>query len=165
MSTHGFVVWIPHPDPHPSFFARLSLDAISFLLSFFLAAVSSIYFVADRYVGAKYALLQLILKISHPPAPLLLLFRKKSRSATCSAQNALTAVHCRFLLRCPALVAVNKPPCQSSTAAPTNPRCIPHRGRSDVLPAFCELQGFNSHLRNRKNIFFMWLRQKSGCVR
>ncbi len=67
-----------------------------------------------RHVGAKFALLRLIfclrLKISHPPAPFL------------------------ALLRYPALVAADKPPCQSPTTTPTNPRCIPHRGRSDMLP-------------------------------
>ena len=38
------------------------------------------------------------------------------------------------LLRYPALVAADKAPCQSPTAAPTNPRCIPHRGHSDMSP-------------------------------
>ena len=32
-----------------------------------------------------------------------------------------------------------QPPCRSPTAAPTSPRCIPRRGRSDVPPTFCEL--------------------------
>ena len=79
------------------------------------------------------------IKISHP-LHRSFSFAKSHARLTCSAQNVLTTTRCRFLLRCAALVAADKPPYQSPTAAPTNPRCIPHRGRSDVLPTFCELE-------------------------
>ena len=73
-----------------------------------------------RHVGAKLVLLRFSLQEKHPPASLLLLFRKKSRSA--------------YLFGCKR----------------------PHDG-SLSLPTFCELRGFNSHLRKAGKIFFMCL--------
>ena len=84
-------------------------------------------------------------------------FAKSHVRLVCSDPNTFTAAHCRFLLRCPALVAADKPPCQSSTAVPTNPRCILHRGRSDVLQAFCEFESSTLTDECRKSLFHVAL--------
>ena len=64
-----------------------------------------------------------------------------------------------FLLKSHRLTHAVAPPFRKKSRSARLFGCKrPHDG-SLSLPTFCELRGFNSHLRKRKNIFFMWLKQ------
>ena len=50
-------------------------------------------------------------------------------------------------------------PCRSLTSA--LPRCIPHRGRSDVLPTFCEFESLTPTSNSQKHLFHVALTCRS----